>query len=176
MAYYIRLLLWKKSSQQWKLQFLFYKKKEWDVPKERWRALGFHNTMAIEDARIRARQLNSQALLKRQEERVRELELDRRNQILQNTATLPEEFVTEFELRFIRSRDSQTDQGRRKTSQSRIIWQAAQKLIIALQGDPSEWFYAHHEIYWKRREQSMPKMAVWWGPLAESGVPGRALL
>ena len=68
--------------------------------------------MTIEDARVRAHQLNTQALLKSQEEQIRKSELDRQMEKLRNGAGLPDVFVTEFELRFVRCRDSETQQGK----------------------------------------------------------------
>jgi len=159
MGYYIRKLRWKKSAPQWKVQFLSYKKKdfpdskakkpkkEWDIPKERWRTLGFHSLMSIGEANARAKQLNAQEFIKHQEERIRKMELDRNHTLLLHQSVLPSEFVAEFELRFIRSRDSETIQGKRRTSRAQILWQAAEKLIIAVKIDPSEWFYSIHEIY-----------------------------
>jgi hypothetical protein len=159
MGYYVRHLAWKKSAPQWKIQFLSYKKedhpdskalkpkKEWDVPKERWRALGFHSSLTLEEARVRARQINAQRYLKRQEERIRKHELDRNQLTLRATAAIPREFAAEFERRFVRHRDSETTNGKRITSQARIVWGAAQKFVLAMQVDPSEWFYALPEIY-----------------------------
>lgn len=159
MGYYVRQLAWKKSAPQWKIQFLSYKKKdcadspakkpkkEWDVPKERWRSLGFHPSLTFDEARGRAKQLNAQAHLKRQEERIRKHELDRTQLNQRLTAAIPDEFATEFELRFVRHRDSETATGKRITSRARVVWGATQRLIIALGVDPSEWFYALPEIY-----------------------------
>jgi hypothetical protein len=159
MGYYVRYLAWKKSPPQWKIQFLSYKKqdhvdssakkpkKEWDVPKDRWRALGFHPSLTIEEARSRAKQLNAQASLKRQEERIRKLELDRNQLNLRLAATIPPEFAAEFEMRFVRHRDSETETGKRITSRARVVWGATQRLVIALGIDPSEWFYVLPEIY-----------------------------
>ena len=133
MGYYIRKLPWKKSSPQWKVQFLSYKKKdtlksqakkpkkEWDIPKERWRALGFHFLMSFEDAKTRANQLNAQELVKRQEERIRKLEIDRNIARMEHGSVLPPEFVTEFEIRFIRKRDSETEQGKRRKSHAQML-------------------------------------------------------
>lgn len=159
MGYYIRALPWKKSAPRFKIQFISYKnndvknpaakkpKKEWDLRKDRWRTLGFNSGMDVTDARARAKQLNAQAFLKRQEEHIQKQELDRKQTLLKNDAALPEEFVKEFELRFIRVRDSGTILGKRQKTRARMIWQAAQKMIIAVNMDPSEWFYYTHEIY-----------------------------
>ncbi len=78
MGYYIRHLKNKVSVPDWKVQYVSCKKKDqrpdsnakypkrtWDVPKERWRYLGFHLSMDLSEARIRAKQLNRLELLKR---------------------------------------------------------------------------------------------------------------
>ncbi len=141
------------------------------MPKDRWRALGFYPSMSLSDANARAKQLNAQGLIKRQEERLRKQQLDRNQAKLLHGSALPPEFVTEFEERFVRSRDSETDQGKRRTSRARVIWQAAQKLIVAINVDPSEWFYSFHEIYdyfYQRQlsirySQAILRMANLWG-------------
>jgi hypothetical protein len=159
MGYFIRALPWKKSNPQWKVQFISYKKKdiqhssankpkkEWDIEKSRWRGLGFHSLMTIEEARIRARQLNSQRFLKEQEKRIQAKKSEREQYLRRFDSVLPEEFVAEFEMRFVRVRDSETLKGLRKKSRSHCIWKAVQKAIIELQIDPSDWIYQTHEIY-----------------------------
>lgn len=61
-------------------------------------------------------------------------------------SVLPEEFVVEFERRFIRKRDSEVDSGKRRTSRAMHVWKAAQKMIIAVGIDPSDWFYSTYDI------------------------------
>ncbi len=69
MGYYIRELKSKSKSKsknqnpRWKVQFISYKKqytassnarkprKDWDIPKRRWTALGFKDSMSLEQAR-----------------------------------------------------------------------------------------------------------------------------
>jgi hypothetical protein len=159
MGYYVRALMWKKSVPNWKLQFVSYKscdvlnsnaqklKKEWDVDPDRWHALGIHKLMTIEEAKVRAKQLNAQDYLRGQEERIKKIELQDAELRKRFDSVLPEEFVAEFEKRFIKARDSETIAGKRKTSRARVTWKAAQKLIVAVQIDPSEWFYYNNEIY-----------------------------
>lgn len=159
MGYYIKKLPLKKLLPNWKLQFVSYKKedvksstankpkKAWDIEKSRWRALGFHSGQSIEEAKIRARQLNFKAHIKNQEKRIQQIKrLDIAEQ-KRNEFCLPVEFVGEFEKRFLRVRDSETINGRRKKSRAHIIWRAAQKSIAAIQIEPSEWFYHTQEIY-----------------------------
>ena len=151
--------------------FFEWSKKEWDVPKERWKSLGFHSTLTLEEARSRASQLNAQASLKRQEELVRKLELDRLNLSTRMLAGLPSEFVTEFEERFIRRHDSETIAGKRARSRAQTLWKAAQSFVVTIGIDPSEWFFHLPEIYdyFYQREYSIRytttvlRMANLWG-------------
>ena len=60
---------------------------------------------------------------------------------------MPEEFVNEFEKRFMRNHDSEVDRGRRRTSRALLVWKAAQKMIVAIGIEPTDWFYSSYEIY-----------------------------
>jgi len=182
-GYYVRALSLKKKAPQWKVQFVSYKKtdfhraeavkpkKEWDVDKDRWRSLGFHKSMTTVEARCRARQLNSQLFIKRQEERIRKIETKRIETLKRHQAVLPEEFVAEFEVRFVRSRDSDTDAGKRRRTRAFSLWQAAQRMIAAVGVEPSDWFYHtldindyfHQRKYSVRYIHSTLKMANLWG-------------
>ena len=167
MGYYVRALPWKKSDPHWKLQFVSYKsqdtkdsnaikaKKEWDVDPDRWRTLGFHKMMTLDEAKIRARQLNAQDFLKRQEERIQRIAIKENNNKKKYDSVLPIEFVEEFENRFLRTRDAEMRKGRRKTSHARSKWNAAKKMIVALKIDPSEWYYYNKEIYDYFHEQQL---------------------
>lgn len=167
MGYYVRALPWKKSNPRWKVQFVSYKsqdtkesnaikaKKEWDVDPDRWRTLGFHKLMTLDEARIRARQLNAQDFVKRQEERIQRIAIEENNNKKKYDSVLPIEFVEEFESRFLRTRDSETRKGRRKTSHARSKWNAAKKMIVALKIDPSEWYYYNKEVYDYFHEQQL---------------------
>ncbi len=159
MGYFVKKLPHKKSAPHWKVQFVSYKnedikdstaskpKLEWDVKKPRWYALGFHPHMTLEEARARAKQLNAQLHIKNQEKRVRIIAKEQDKTRRRYDAVLPQEFVAEFEDRFIRKRDSQTEQKLRKSTRAYITWRAAQRLIIAISVEPSEWFYHTHRIY-----------------------------
>ena len=183
MGYYVRALSWKKKAPQWKVQFVSYKKsdfhradavkpkKEWDVGKDRWRSLGFHQSMTSIEAQGRAKQLNSQLFVQRQEEQLRKIETTRRSNLKRYEAFLPEEFTSEFELRFVRSRDSDTDAGKRRRTRAYSLWQAAQRMIVSVGIEPSDWFYHtldindffHQRKYSVRYIQSTLKMANLWG-------------
>jgi len=159
MGYFVRALPWKKSCPKWKVQFVSYKKedaknsstekpkKEWDVEKTKWRSLGFHSLMTLDEARVRAKQLNAQAFLKEQERRTQLRKIEDEQNSKRFDSVLPIEFVNEFEKRFISARDSETARGLRKKSRAYTLWKAAQKVIVELQIDPSDWFYSTHEIY-----------------------------
>lgn len=183
MSYYVRSLPWKKSLPHWKLQFISYQmcdvktsnakkpKKEWDIAPERWRHLGFHPQMTITEANCRAKQLNAQAFLKRQEERIKKDSIKASQMRHQFDATLPDEFVVEFEQRFVRSRDSETKAGKRRISRAQNLWRAASHMILAVRHEPSEWFYHVPEIYDYFHEKQFSiryinailKMANLWG-------------
>ncbi len=139
----------KKSLPAWKVQFISYKdgKKEWDIPSDRWATLGFNKFMSVKEGQSRARQLNAQRHLKRQEYRIRKLQLDRKESHRRYDAFLPMEFVAEFEARFIRKRDSQTESGGRRNTRTFVAWNAAQRMITGVAVEPSEWFTATHQIY-----------------------------
>lgn len=159
MGYYVRYLSWKKSAPNWKIQYVSYKKadqvregmkkpkKEWDVNPDRWRALGFHKLMTIEEARGRAKQINAQSFLKMQEELLQKREEEELGKQKRYDAVLPIPFVEEFEKRFVKEIDSDTKSGKRRKSRARATWGAAKKMIFHLQIDPSEWFYYSKEIY-----------------------------
>jgi hypothetical protein len=130
-------------------------KKECDVDRDRWRTLGFHKLMTLDEARVRARQLNAQDFVKRQEERIQRIAIEENNSKKKYDSVLPIEFVEEFESRFLRSRDAETRKGRRKTSHARSKWNTAKKMIVALKIDPSEWYYYNKEIYDYFHEQQL---------------------
>lgn len=149
MGYYIRKLNKKKSLPHWKIQFVSYKnhRRTWDIPKERWRALGFHPGMTAFECEVRARQLNSKIHLQQQEERLHRHFKETLELRMRSEAFMPKEFVEEFEMRFIHSRIDDSPLGRRRLKRRRVIWTAAQKMIIKLNVEPSEWFYHLGEIY-----------------------------
>jgi hypothetical protein len=184
MGYLIKALPRKISAPQWRVQFASYKKadwpentkakvpkKEWNIPKERWQSLGFNKFMTLEEAKARARQLNAQGLLKRQEEKIKKIADDQFQAQKRFDSVLPMEFVEEFEKRFVQQRDSQTEDGSRKRSRAYTSWRAAQRLIIAIGVEPSEWFYHTNKIYdhfynqktSPRYLNSICKMANLWG-------------
>jgi hypothetical protein len=99
--------------------------------------------------------LNAQDFVKRQEERIQRIAIEENNNKKKYDSVLPIEFVEEFESRFLRSRDAETRKGRRKTSHARSKWNAAKKMIVALNIDPSEWYYYNKEIYDYFHEQQL---------------------
>lgn len=157
MGYYVRAMPNKKKEPRWKVQFVSYTKKdceslkstkkEWDIHKDRWRPLGFLVTMSLEEARSRAKQLNALDKIKKQERRVQKIREEEIRLHISNKAFLPEEFVAEFEKRFIRYRDSETENGKRQLSRAHVIWRAGQRMIMHLKIDPMEWFERRYEVY-----------------------------
>lgn len=77
MSYFVRYLRKRKAASVWKVQCVSYKEEDyigsnakfprrtWDISKERWRSLGFHASLELSEAKVRAKQLNAQLLLKR---------------------------------------------------------------------------------------------------------------
>lgn len=161
MSYYIKSLPTKKSEPKWKVQFISYKRmhfkqiknskskkarKTWDISKDRWKGLGFYKYMTISEARVRARQLNKQEFLKEQEERLKKKQQKEKKQRDRFDSKLPVEFVLEFEKRFVRK--SQLPPERRYNSNRAMRrWSATQKLIMAIDEEPSEWYYNIYEFY-----------------------------
>lgn len=161
MGYYVKALSWKKTEPKWKIQFVSYKKehtrtlvssrakkpkKTLDIDKDRWKALGFCKTMTLEEARARSRQLNARVHLKAQEERVKKEEDKKRLLNERFASKLPEEFVAEFEKRFVTktflSKDRKYDANR-----ALRLWSAARKVILSIESDPSEWYYNIYDFY-----------------------------
>jgi len=160
MGYFVKFLPQRKTGPQWKVQFISYKKadirpecraqkpkREWDINKERWHSLGFSPSMTLQEARGRAKQLNAQHVLRKQEEQIRKIEEARSNFQTRHDAALPSEFVAEFESRFVRKRQNPNEAGRRTTARAFVTWHAAQRMITHVATDPSDWFYHTEKIY-----------------------------
>jgi len=160
-GYYVKSLPWKKSKPKWKVQFVSYKKehinainnsrsikpkKTWDISKERLKPLGFYKDMTIDEAKARSRQLNIQKNLKEQEEKIRKIERNEKYLILKQDFKMPEEFVLEFEKRFI-TRTYLSNDRIKNTNRIKLRWRAAQKLIIAIESEPSDWYYNIYDFY-----------------------------
>ncbi len=183
MGYHIKFLPYKKSNPTWKVQFISFKKsdtqnskakkpkREWDIPNDRWLSLGFAEAMNLVEAKSRAKQLNAQVQLKRQEEQLRKISEKNNLFQLRHDAVLPSEFMAEFEKIFVRKSDSQTQQGLRQNSRAQVIWRAAQRMIVAIGVEPSHWVYHRRQIYEYmvsqkmsvRYAQSVLSMANCWG-------------
>lgn len=159
MGYFVKLLPSKKSEPKWKVQYISFKKqditeskaakpkKTWDISTERWTGLGFYKYMTEKEAKARAKQLNTQLHIRRQEERLKDLENKNQTFHKRFDSIFPDEFLVEFERRFIKARDSDVESGRRRTTRARIVWKAAQKMIINLGVEPTDWLYSTYEIY-----------------------------
>ncbi len=185
MGYYIRKIKNKKSLPHWKLQFVSCKKVDqkptskaknptttWDISKDRWKTLGFHKLMTLDEAKERARQLNLQLEMKRQEAFLLKTKIKNEEIRIKHSSVLPEEFVLEFERRFVipRSHSDETNYKRRK-KQRYTHWKAAQKLIVFIGKDPLHWFYHTKDFYdffFQKKysigySRSILKMANLWG-------------
>ncbi len=161
MGYYVRSIHDKKSVPNWKVQYVSTRladrretskaknpKRTWDIPKQRWSPLGFNDALSIEEARARAKQLNSQILLKRQEERLKKFNDEQITLKLKHQSVLPDEFVAEFEERFIRARNVFNEHIRQQQNRQRHgSWRAAQKVIIAVGIEPCNWFFHNEKFY-----------------------------
>lgn len=160
MGYSVKSVPGKKSAPQWRVQYTSFKKadwpkntrakvpkKEWNISKDRWHSLGFNKFMTLEEAKARAKQLNAQAHIKRQEEKIKKIADEQFKTQKRYDSVLPMEFVEEFELRFVQKKDSQTESGTRKRSRAYTAWRAAQRMITAIGVEPSEWFYHTNDIY-----------------------------
>ena len=147
MGYYVTEVKNKQSHPRWKVQFVSHKKehtvtsqakkpkKEWDIPKDRWQDLGFLPCMDIATAKCHARQLNSKSKLKIDElRRIKILEAQK-SLDLEIAAFLPEVFTREFETRFI-LKYAPGENSRETISH----WRTAQKMLLSLKIDPSDWF------------------------------------
>ena len=162
MGYYIKPLAGSQKAPFWKVQYVSYRKehikdlrnsiaikpkKTWDIDKDRWQSLGFYKYMTLSEARIRSRQINTQQELKRQEEA---FELRRKTEKLSQKrfdSFLPEEFIDEFERRFVKRRELEGVIKRATKSKAPYVWKAAQNMIVSVGIEPSDWFYSHHAIY-----------------------------
>ena len=161
MGYYIRFLPKKKNAPIWKLQFVSARKADqressaaanpkraWDISKDRWSSLGFHASMSLQDARVRGRQLNADLRLKQQELRLKQLRDKELKFQLLNAAALPEEFVSEFEERFVRPRNDLSKKEYKARHHSRFTaWRTAQKIIVAVGVEPTNWLYHQDRFY-----------------------------
>lgn len=62
------------KNQKQEIQMPKKPRKEWDISKTRWNSLGVKDSMSIEQARSRAKQINCQNEIKRQESRRKKIE------------------------------------------------------------------------------------------------------
>lgn len=166
MGYRVKELPSKKSEPKWKVQYVSYKKKDienfdqsnprktWDISKDRWKSLGFFKYMNLSEVKVRARQLNVKADLKAQEERVQKNKTELEKNKKRFDAILPIEFTDEFEKRFVTKTYLSIDRlhGRNRAV---TTWNAARKVIIAINQDPSEWYYNVHDFFDYFTEKSL---------------------
>lgn len=155
MGYYVRVLKPKSRPEYWKLQFTSHKmehtksstakkpKKEWDIPKSRWHSLGFQQSMTIEQAKARAKQLNAIAHLKRVEAQRLSLDKEKERLHLKFLAAVPELYKAQFEKKYIHDRQH----GPKWRNRFHISWRAVQKMLIHVQLDPIDWYDEMFRFY-----------------------------
>ena len=102
--------------------------------------------MTLDEARARAKQLNIKEYLKKQELTLIKKEETEKKSLDKYQMKMPREFLVEFEKRFI-SRTYLSEDRRRNTNRVRLRWRAAQKLIMAIDSEPSDWYYNVHDFY-----------------------------
>jgi hypothetical protein len=128
----------------WKLLFEWFdagRRNNKGVPQEQWNTLGFHPAMTREEAQARAKQLNSQQHLQKQEKKRIAIVSRLQQEDAIQSAYLPTHLVEEFEsTRLIPKLTSSKD----KTMSN---WRAAKRLIRALQKEPTEWWDERDAIY-----------------------------
>lgn len=103
--------------------------------------------MTLTEAKTRAKQLNAQLDVKRKEEKLIKIQHKSQNFQKRFDSVLPDEFVAEFEKRFIRKRDSEVENGKRRTSRAMQVWKAAQKMIVSIEVEPTDWYFSTYENY-----------------------------
>lgn len=164
MGYYIRKLKTKNQNPRWKVQFISYKKqytgqsnakkprKDWDISKRRWIALGFKDSMSLEQARARARQINAKIEMRRQEERRKQIEEEQFVLEQKFTAALPDIYKEEFEQRYLVGRYKNPGWQKRFLT----CWRATQRMLTELQIDPVDWNEDAHlfDDYFQKKSYS----------------------
>lgn len=158
MGYAIKKVL-NKNGPQWKLQFVTYDKvtainpnaksprKFKDIPKTDWASHGFHLTMTIDQAKVKAQSLNAIAEVKRWGEtktKIRE-RIDK-DSILE-CAFLPRSFVIEFETEIVFEKICRASDNVKNKNKVLSHWRAAQKIIAELKMEPSDWEDKKHRFY-----------------------------
>lgn len=155
MGYYVRVFKPKSKPEHWKLQFASHKKehtknssaikpkKEWDIPKSRWYSLEFQPHMTVEQARARAKQLNSRLHLKQVEERRLALEKQKTELDLKFMAAIPDLYKQEFEQKYVFGRFDDLEWRRRFL----LRWKAVQKMLVEIQLDPADWYDEMFRFY-----------------------------
>jgi hypothetical protein len=147
MGYYVRALDSKRNHPRWKVQFVSHRKehtrgskalkpkRECDVPKERWKYLGFKFEMTLEQAKARQVQLNAKLKLKLLSGRRSIAEISRRSFELSTACAFSQVFVKEIEK--IHLKPTRASPSHRKCL--RTAWATARKVIVAVESDPSAW-------------------------------------
>jgi integrase len=141
---------WKKAdgTTSWRLIWECYEngvRKFRHVPVKERAAKGFPPTLTIEEAKERARQLNTQAELHRQEERRNRIDERLRREEKVESAWLPPTIADEFAA-YLRRR-FQEDGGDLMVKKIDVHWRSVKKLIRAVALEPTEWADQPEVIY-----------------------------
>lgn len=108
------------------------------VPKSEWLNLGLSESMSIEEAKERIRQLNAQNWIRHQETRRNNIQARLQTEAKQETAWLPPLLVKEFEEKKLENLSSK---------KTRSHWHGARRVLLAIDLDPSEWCDNPEAIY-----------------------------
>lgn len=141
------------------------------VPKKEWLAIGFSTSMTIDEAKARAKQLNSAAWLKRQERIRQEISLRLVKEDKIESAFLPEPFVQQFEHEVLFKRFGRGDHKIVERKKLTSHWRAVRRLIRKVNLSPSDWADQPETLYNYFREikaspsytQKLIRMMNLWG-------------
>jgi hypothetical protein len=131
----------------WRLMRTFYienKRKQKTVPRTAWSALGFSDSMTVEQAKGRVAQLNAENSIRRQEQQriagiATRVERDR----LHHSAFIPEDLNTQF----IKWLETNTSGSPGYIEKLKIIWGTAKRAVISLQLLPEHFEGNKKQIY-----------------------------
>lgn len=145
----------------WRLRRTTYSngvRKQAAVPTTAWSALGFTDSMTLEQAKARAKQLNAENSIKRQEQQsiagiATRVERDR----LHHSVFIPED----RNLEFLKWLEENTSGKEAYVEKQKIIWGTVKKTIIGLQLTPENFASNRKKIYrYLAMKQVSPSYAV----------------
>lgn len=134
----------------WRIVYEFWKdgkREQRTIPKDEWLAIGFSPTMTRDEAKGRAKQLNSEAWLKNRERKRQEIALRLVKEDKVECAYLPEPFVQQFEQDVLFKRFGRGDQKTVERKKLTSHWRAVRRLIRDVNISPSDWADQPQTIY-----------------------------